>query len=190
MTGPQLPAAENEAKRDGRMLMLMGITMVVLGLVILGAPLVTGIAVAVTVGALVLVGGALQLVLGLKAESWGSRIFGIILGVVALLCGLLLIAHTIFRLGFLTALLAGYFLLDGILQVGQGLDIKPDRGWAATLLVGALSILLGTLIWRQWPLRGAWAVGILVGIKVLLSGWSMIVCGSMGRRSIQPMAEH
>jgi len=181
MSGPDpVSTAAQEVKRDARMLMLTGLVMVVMGLLALGAPLVAGVAVAFTVGSLVLLGGILQLILGVKAESWGSRIFGMILGLVALACGLLLIAHPLFSLGFLTWLLAGYLVLDGILQIVQALDIKPDRGWGVTLLAGTLSVLLGVLIWRQWPLSGAWAVGILVGVKILLSGWSMIVCGSVG----------
>jgi len=183
MTGPDpLSAGAPEAKRDGRMLVLMGLLMVILGILAVASPLVTGVAIALTVGTLVLLGGVLQIVLGVKAESWGSRIFGMILGVVALVCGLLLIGHPLFGLSFLALVLAGYFLLDGIVQVVQGLDIKPDRGWGATLLAGLLSVLLGVLIWRRWPLSGAWAVGVLAGLKILLSGWSMIACGSVVSR--------
>ena len=190
MTGPDpVSTAASEVKRDARMLMLMGVVMLVLGLLALGAPLLTGIAVAISVGSFVLLGGILQLILGVKAESWGSRIFGIILGLVAVVCGLLLIAHPLLSLGFLTLLLAVYFVFDGILQVLQALDIKPDRGWGVTLFAGALSVLLGILIWRQWPLSGTWAVGVLVGVKILLSGWSMIVCGSVGRRIAQAAAD-
>jgi uncharacterized membrane protein HdeD (DUF308 family) len=190
MTGPDpLSAGPPEATRDGRMLVLMGLLMVILGILAVTSPLVTGVAIALTVGTLVLLGGVLQIVLGVKAESWGSRIFGMILGVVALVCGLLLIGHPLFGLSFLTLVLAGYFLLDGIVQVVQGLDIKPDRGWGATLLAGLLSVLLGVLIWQRWPLSGDWAVGVLVGLKILLSGWSMIACGSAGRRAAQEVVD-
>ncbi len=37
------------------------------------------------------------------------------------------------------------------------------------------------LIWRQWPLSGAWAVGILVGINILVSGWSAMMLGAAAR---------
>jgi uncharacterized membrane protein HdeD (DUF308 family) len=33
------------------------------------------------------------------------------------------------------------------------------------------------MIWRQFPLSGAWAVGALFGIKLILSGWSLIFIG-------------
>jgi uncharacterized membrane protein HdeD (DUF308 family) len=181
--------AVKDVKRDARMMILMGILMVVLGILAMAAPLVTGMAVAMIVGSLVVLGGILQVVLGVKAESWGSRIFGIILGIVALICGFLLIGHPLFSLGFLSLLLAGYFFIDGIFQVVQAWDIKPERGWGSTLFAGVFSIVLGILIWRQWPLSGAWAVGILVGIKIVFSGWSMIVCGSAGRQAADAVSE-
>ena len=46
------------------------------------------------------------------------------------------------------------------------------------LLSGALSLLLGLLIWNQWPLAGVWAIGILVGIELLSTGISLVILGS------------
>jgi uncharacterized membrane protein HdeD (DUF308 family) len=185
----QISVAAGDSKRDSRMMILMGVLMVFIGLLAMAAPLATGIAVAITVGCLVVLGGILQVILGVKAESWGSRIFGIMLGVVALVCGILLIGHPLFSLGYLSLLLAGYFFIDGIFQLVQAWDIKPEQGWASTLFAGLFSMLLGVLIWRQWPVSGAWAVGILVGIKIVLSGWSMIACGRVGRQESAAMSE-
>jgi uncharacterized protein YjbJ (UPF0337 family) len=38
------------------------------------------------------------------------------------------------------------------------------------------------MIWRQWPVSGAWAIGILVGIHILMTGWSMIILGTGARK--------
>ncbi|MBD3851298.1 MAG: hypothetical protein IFK93_08365, partial [Acidobacteria bacterium] len=32
------------------------------------------------------------------------------------------------------------------------------------------------------PVSGAWAIGLLVGIHILITGWSMIILGSGARR--------
>jgi uncharacterized membrane protein HdeD (DUF308 family) len=34
------------------------------------------------------------------------------------------------------------------------------------------------MIWRGWPLSGVWAIGILVGIRIMFAGWSMLFLGS------------
>ena len=42
------------------------------------------------------------------------------------------------------------------------------------LASGLLAVVLGFLIFHQWPLSGEWAVGILVGIDLLMTGASMV----------------
>jgi len=38
-------------------------------------------------------------------------------------------------------------------------------------------LILGILLWRQFPLSGAWAIGVLFGIKLILSGWTFVFIG-------------
>ena len=42
--------------------------------------------------------------------------------------------------------------------------------------------MLGVMIWSQFPLSGAWAMGILLGIKLFSIGLIMITGGSMIRK--------
>ena len=37
-----------------------------------------------------------------------------------------------------------------------------------------------TGIWREWPVSGAWAIGMLVGIRLIFAGWSMVALGAVG----------
>ena len=39
----------------------------------------------------------------------------------------------------------------------------------------------GWMIWSDWPLSGAWAIGILIGVKLLFAGFEMIFLGSTAR---------
>ncbi len=38
------------------------------------------------------------------------------------------------------------------------------------------------MIWNQWPLSGAWAVGTLVRIQLMFSGMTMITLGSAAKK--------
>ena len=38
-----------------------------------------------------------------------------------------------------------------------------------------MSLVFVYLLWIQWPLSGAWAVGVLVGIDLVLTGLSMVI---------------
>ncbi len=56
----------------------------------------------------------------------------------------------------------------------------PNSGWV--LLHGVVTLNLGLMIWRQWPVSGVWAIGLYVGIHVILSGLSLTLLGPGARR--------
>ena len=165
----------------GWILIGFGIALVILGFLAVGAPLVTGIAVAITVGAFVVLTGVVEIALYMKARSWGKGIMGVILGILSIVCGALMIAHPLMGLGFLTLLVAAYFFVHGLFEVIEAVQLRPTPGWGWSLFSGALTVLLGVMIWRQWPISGAWAIGVLVGIHVLMSGWAAIMLGAAAR---------
>jgi len=41
------------------------------------------------------------------------------------------------------------------------------------------------MIWGQFPISGAWAIGTLVGIRMLFSGSSLIMLGSAARGAVK-----
>jgi uncharacterized membrane protein HdeD (DUF308 family) len=92
-----------------------------------------------------------------------------------------MLGRPLFGLASLTLVLAAYFLVDGIFEIIAAFQIKPKKGWGWVLFSGIAAFLLGYLIWSQWPLSGGWAIGVLVGVNLLLSGWSMIAFGGAAR---------
>jgi uncharacterized membrane protein HdeD (DUF308 family) len=46
------------------------------------------------------------------------------------------------------------------------------------VLGGIISFLLGLMIWMQYPLSGALAIGVLLGIKLLFVGMTLFTVGS------------
>ena len=51
-------------------------------------------------------------------------------------------------------------------------------GWGWLLFAGIVSVLLGVMLWSQFPLSGIWALGILVGIKLIFSGIVIVASGA------------
>jgi uncharacterized membrane protein HdeD (DUF308 family) len=55
------------------------------------------------------------------------------------------------------------------------------RGWL--ILNGVVSILLGVMIWRSWPVSGLWVIGMFVGIDMIFDGWTEIMLALSVRRT-------
>ena len=67
--------------------------------------------------------------------------------------------------------------VSGVSEMVYAFQVRPAKGWVAVLISGMLALLLGILIWRQWPLSGTWAIGVLVGVKLLVYGAALAVLG-------------
>ena len=172
----------DEAKKNSGLLIFLGVLTVIFGVVAIGSPLITGVAVAVFVGFLLLASGVARIVHALKSKQWGTGFWGTVIGVLGVAAGLLMIFRPLVGLVTMTMLLAIYFLVDGVSEIIAAFKIKPGQGWGWVLFNGIIAVLLGLMIWRQWPVSGAWAIGLLVGIHILMTGWSMIILGTGARR--------
>jgi len=172
----------DEAKKNSGFLIFLGVVTVIFGVVAIGSPLITGVAVSVFVGFLLLASGVARIVHALKSKQWGTGFWGTAIGVLGVAAGLIMIFRPLVGLVTMTMLLAIYFLVDGISEIIAAFKIKPDQGWGWVLFNGIIAVVLGLMIWRQWPVSGQWAIGILVGVHILITGWSMIILGSGARR--------
>lgn len=169
------------ANTGGRNMKGFGIITIIIGILAIAAPLITGLSVVFLVGLLVLAGGIVRMIWAFQAASLGKGLLGFAIGGLTLLCGVVLVTDPLLASGILTILLAAYFLVDGVLEVVAAFRVRPSSGWGWLLVCGAVSFLLGLLIWQQFPLSGAWAIGVLLGIKLLLVGMVMIGVGPISR---------
>jgi len=168
-------------KKDATTLIILGIVTVILGVLAMMTPLMTGVAVALLLGILLIGAGIMRTIFAFRCKSWGKGILVFVLGLLTLLVGLYMVVRPGLALATLTLVLAIYFFVDGIFEIIEAFDLKPLNGWGWMLFGGIVSILLGIMIWRGWPEKSMLFVGILVGIKLIFAGWAMVGIGAAGR---------
>ena len=144
---------------DTASLTLLGILLIIVGILAIGTPAVAGTAVVMVIGAILLFAGIAQVVSGLRAEGWSSKLPPLILGVLTTLCGLTLLGEPWIGMKFIALLLAIFFAVEGLWKIIASFSYRPASGWLALLASGIITLVLGILIWRQWPVSGLWAVG-------------------------------
>ena len=168
----------NERRTAIAHLYWLGIVLIALGVAAVLTPVVAGSALVIVIGFILLLAGIVPIVRELKAEASMEKAIGLILGVITALTGIAVIGHPLFGLAFLTLLLVGYFVAEGVWKILISFRYKPAAGWKWLLASGALSLILGLLIWRQWPVSGLWAVGVLVGVNLLGTGLALVTLAS------------
>lgn len=164
-------------KKNARVAVIVGILMVICGILAIGSPLVAGMSVTVVVGVMLLIGGIAQCFLAFQAGAFGKGLLIFIMGLLTAVAGFYLFNQPLAGLASITLILAAYFVVTGIAELIGAFQIKPAEGWGMMLLSGIVTLILGVIIWRQFPVSGAWAVGVLFGIKLLVGGWTLIFLG-------------
>jgi len=167
-----------EIKKNSGLTIATGVIVLLMGLLAMGSPFIAGLSIAMVVGILFIIGGIGQLAFAFQT---GRRIFNIILGVLTVVVGIYMVMNPAAALASLTIFLAAYLIVSGIFEALMAFQIKPANGWGWSLFSGIISVLLGGMIWNQFPLSGAWAIGILLGVKLFFSGWTLLMFGLLAR---------
>ena len=121
-----------------------------------------------------LAAGVLVGVFGLRARESDKGNLALVVGGLPGICGLVLIVQPSAGFSVVRWILVAYMLISGGSEVALALRLRPDDGWAATLGGAAVSIAAGLVLWYDWPISGARAIGLLVGSKLISSGWAIM----------------
>jgi len=74
----------------------------------------------------------------------------------------------------LTLFLASMFIVAGAFRAVAALAVRfPHWGWS--LLNGIVTLLCGVVIFRHFPESALWVIGVLVGVDMILHGWTWIM---------------
>jgi len=171
----------HEAKKNAGWLVAFGVLTVIAGILAMVSPLLSGMIVVVCIGVALAIGGGARTIAAFSAGSFGQGALAFIGGILTLGAGLILAARPGIGLATLTLMLGAYLLLDGISSLVLAFRLRPEVGWGSLLFSAVIAVILGFLLLREWPLSGVWAIGTLVGVNLLVSGFSMITMGSAAR---------
>jgi uncharacterized membrane protein HdeD (DUF308 family) len=164
-----------------------GILLIILGMVAIGAPFLAAVAVSTLISWLIVLAGVVHLMLGFRAHGAGSMVWKLLVGVAYLFFGAYLMMHPVLGVASLTLVLAVLFLIEGILDIVLFLNLRSLGGSIWLLVDGIITLVLGLLIYLQWPSSSAWALGTLVGASMLVSGLARVMM-SLAVRKATPAA--
>ena len=167
--------------QGGKRMSRVGIATMVLGFLAILAPILVGFSLLWILGLLVVAAGLCRMFWAFQTGSLGKGVLVFAIGGLTLLAGIALLANPLLASGVLTIVLAIYFIVDGIAELGAAFGLAPGSGRGLLLFGGTVSLVLGIMIWRQFPLSGVWAIGVLLGIKLLFGGVIMVAGGATVR---------
>ena len=167
---------------------LWGVLLVVFGFIAIGAPFLAAVAVSAVVAWLIVLAGIVHVAVAFHSHAAGSVIWKLLVGLAYLVFGGYMLVHPVLSVASLTLVLAALFVIGGVLNIVLYFKMRPLHGSIWVLVDGLITLLLGAMIYLQWPFSAIWAIGILVGASMMISGFTRIALSSAVRRATIPPA--
>jgi uncharacterized membrane protein HdeD (DUF308 family) len=193
MTLPQTPQDIGElqskmnaaVKAHWKAFLFEGIVLAILGVAAMIVPPLASLAVTIFLGWMFLIGG----IAGLFATFWARQMPGfwwsLFSAALAVLAGGLLLTRPMQGILTLTIVVGAYFLAEGVVTIMYALEHrrKLSERWSWLLVSGLLDILISFLIIAGLPGSAEWAIGLLVGINLVLGGVSLVAMALAARNA-------
>jgi uncharacterized membrane protein HdeD (DUF308 family) len=169
-------AFRKSVQEHWRAFLIEGIVLVVLGLAAIALPPIAGIATAVVLGWLFLIGGIVGLIATFNQKNAPGFWWALISAAIAVLAGGVLLANPAAGVATLTYVLIAFFVIDGVIIMVMAFEHRRELSgrWEWMMLGGVMDLVLAAIIIAGLPGTLAWALGLLVGIDLLFGGFSLI----------------
>jgi uncharacterized membrane protein HdeD (DUF308 family) len=176
---PNMVGADELRKKWGWFVAL-GIVLVIGGAIAVGAAFSMTVFSVFFLGWLMIAGGILEAIHAFGCKRWSGFFIDLLTGLLYVVVGFMCVANPGATAIALTLLIAMFLIFGGIFRVVIAL-IMRHQNWGWLIFHGAMNLLLGILIWQQWPLSGLWVIGLFVGIDMILNGWTLLMLGLAGK---------
>src|ERR1700758_5294605 len=136
--------------------MVWGMVMIICGILAIALPLASAVGVVILLAWLILFAGVAHLVFAFQSHSVGGFLWKLLLALIYGFTGFYLLMNPLVGIASLTLLLSIFLLFEGVLEIVFYFNIRKtvSAGWV--LFDGIITLLLGILIWAQWPSSSSW----------------------------------
>jgi uncharacterized membrane protein HdeD (DUF308 family) len=166
----------NALRENWHLLLIEGVILVLLGAAAILVPQMATLAVTILISWLFLISGIVGLITTFMMRQAPGFWWSLFSAILAIAAGVLLIASPVGGALSLTWLLIFFFILEGIATIMYAFDHKRELSgrWGLLLISGIVDLILAVILAAGLPGTATWALGLLVGINMLLGGAALI----------------
>jgi uncharacterized membrane protein HdeD (DUF308 family) len=165
-------------------ILFLGITFLILGTAAVLLPFVSTISVVFAAGVILIISGILEVMQALNEKLARRKVLHFLLAAISIFLGIVFIFQPSLSALMITLLLAAFLIMSGIFKIIISLAIE-QKYWVWLLINGLISLLLGVLIYLQWPVSGLWVIGLFIGIDLIFNGWALIMLALAVKKECQ-----
>jgi uncharacterized membrane protein HdeD (DUF308 family) len=178
-------AVASAVRRHFAFFLTEGIILVVLGALAIFLPLFATITITIILGWIFLASGIIGLITTFGARGVPGFWWSLASALIAIGVGLILLAQPIAGALSLTLVLIVFFIVEGVAGIMYALEHRREMSgrWEWILLSGIIDLVLAAIIFAGLPGTAAWALGLLVGINMIMGGMALVAIAIHARSS-------
>jgi uncharacterized membrane protein HdeD (DUF308 family) len=135
-------------------------------------------------GIFLIVIGIIFLVEAFSAPDWKGKLLSLALSILYVGAGVVTVLNPVSTAIWFTLFLAIFLTMIGVLRIIMAFQIKDRTGaWGWIAFGGLLNIILGVLVYMQWPASGLWVIGLFISIELIIHGFNAIVLSRIARKA-------
>ena len=159
-------------------LFVLGTVMICLGILALSFPLISTLAIELTIGILLAIAGIATLIHAFSDKGWVGFIWQVLIGAVYLFGAAVFFLDPLGVTLALTIYLGVVFFVDGVFLIVMGVRARPTPRWGWFVLSGVASILLSLYVFFGIPSGASLGLlGLLLGVNFIFVGATLLAFG-------------
>jgi uncharacterized membrane protein HdeD (DUF308 family) len=180
-----VPLGLDEVHKHWFWYLALAVFMTFLGVLAIGWSFATTLVSMAFLGWLLVIGGVVEIGHAFWKRKWSGFFLDLLAGILYGGIGFLVLANPGLSAVALTFGIAVLLLFGGLFRFVAALALDPPHGsWV--ILSGAVSMLLGLMIWKQWPMSGLWVIGLFIGIDLVFNGVALMMLAFTARKFTTP----
>ncbi|MEH2166017.1 MAG: DUF308 domain-containing protein [Nostoc sp.] len=164
--------------------LISGVILSVLGIIAIAAPNFTTLFAETWIAAILIFAGFTKVVYATQTRERGGFIWKLLLSGLYIATGIMLFISPYTGVLTLTLLLGTFLLTEGTFELILAFKLRPQENWTWILANGIITLVLGAIIWFQWPFNAPWLIGTLVGVSIIFTGISRVMLALSGRSTL------
>ena len=123
-----------------------------------------------------------QFIHAFQSKGAGSILWKVLVAILYLIAGIYFLMNPVIGVAGFTLALAIFFVAEGVMDLVAYFQNRNAAGSGWILVDGIITLILGLLVWRQWPSSSLWVIGTLVGISMIMTGTTRLMISLAARR--------
>lgn len=174
----------NDAKSSLNGSIVVGVLLILLGLAAIAFPYFSTLAAETWIAWIILFSGISKLVYTFQTRQESGFVWQLLLSLLYIGTAVLLLVYPLQGILTLTLALGTFLLIEGVFEIVFAFQRRSQSNWVWSLANGITTLVLGGLIFFEWPFNGPFAIGLLVGISIIFTGTSRILLAIAARSAL------